>query len=229
MSLILDALRKSEAERRRGQSPDLFATPVVPGALPRPTWLRYWPVPIIALLLLAALFMFRQEPSAEPDVEDAGQRSNDAMAAPSAPATDSPAQSSDAASDSHDSPAVRQPALAPTPPFAHGTPVRPVVASAPIDPAAQRSAAIVVRTESTDSADETLPPISVLGSADRAALPALKLSMHVFADEPGKRFAIIDGQRVSEGATIGPAVVVAIRRDGVVLDINGRRVLLPRP
>ena len=84
-------------------------------------------------------------------------------------------------------------------------------------------------TAPANAADESLPPISVLDAMDRAALPALKLSMHVFADEPGKRFAIIDGQRVTEGATLGNAVVVAIRRDGVVLDVNGRRVLLPRP
>ena len=43
MSLILDALRKSEAERRRGQSPDLFAaTPGAPApGRERP---RVWPL-----------------------------------------------------------------------------------------------------------------------------------------------------------------------------------------
>ena len=53
--------------------------------------------------------------------------------------------------------------------------------------------------------------------------------MHVYSDEPARRFAIIDGQRVAEGARLGPGVVAQIRRDGVVIDIDGRRVLLPKP
>ena len=43
------------------------------------------------------------------------------------------------------------------------------------------------------------------------------------------RFAIVDGQRIVEGTQLGGAVVTQIRRDGVELDVNGRRVLLPRP
>jgi general secretion pathway protein B len=69
----------------------------------------------------------------------------------------------------------------------------------------------------------------VLDTGTRSSLPALKLSMHVFNNEPARRFAIIDGQRVTEGAQLGSATVVEIRRDGVVLDVGGRRVLIPRP
>ena len=53
--------------------------------------------------------------------------------------------------------------------------------------------------------------------------------MHVYNSEPARRFAIIDGQRVTEGAQLGAAVVTEIRRDGVVLDVGGRRVCVPRP
>ena len=57
MSLILDALRKSEAERRRGQSPDLFASPPVAGT-PRPRpWSRVLPVLLLVALPLAAMFV----------------------------------------------------------------------------------------------------------------------------------------------------------------------------
>ena len=57
----------------------------------------------------------------------------------------------------------------------------------------------------------------------------MKLSMHVYNPDPALRFAIIDGQRVGEGAQLGSAIVLEIRRDGVLLDVSGRRVLLPRP
>ncbi|HEY5803709.1 MAG TPA: general secretion pathway protein GspB [Lysobacter sp.] len=59
MSLILDALRKSEAERRRGQAPDLYAElpPLVSRvATRRPAW-PWWLV--AGLALLAALWMLR--------------------------------------------------------------------------------------------------------------------------------------------------------------------------
>jgi general secretion pathway protein B len=57
----------------------------------------------------------------------------------------------------------------------------------------------------------------------------MKLSMHVYDPDPARRFAIIDGQRVTEGSQLGSATVVEIRHDGVLLDVSGRRVLLPRP
>ena len=81
-------------------------------------------------------------------------------------------------------------------------------------------------------AAESEPPavtLAALSAERRNQLPPLKLSMHVYAEEAGKRFAIIDGQRITEGSMIGNAVVRAIRRDGVLLDIDGGNYLLPRP
>jgi general secretion pathway protein B len=71
--------------------------------------------------------------------------------------------------------------------------------------------------------------VAVLDAGTRSGLPAMKLSMHVFNSDPARRFAIIDGQRVTEGSRLGSATVVEIRRDGVVLEVGGTRVLLPRP
>ena len=53
--------------------------------------------------------------------------------------------------------------------------------------------------------------------------------MHVYGDDPAKRFAIVDGKRVGPGSLLGTGVVEAIRRDGVVVNINGQRLLLPKP
>ena len=61
MSLILEALRKSEAERRRGEAPDLFQPDVVARTTaspsPRP-WL--WAAPV--LLLLPLLYWWPRAP-----------------------------------------------------------------------------------------------------------------------------------------------------------------------
>ena len=75
-----------------------------------------------------------------------------------------------------------------------------------------------------------LPGLEALAATDRSALPPLKLSMHVYADTPAQRFVILDGQRLGEGASPANGVVLEeIRRDGLVLSVNGQRLLLARP
>jgi general secretion pathway protein B len=101
-----------------------------------------------------------------------------------------------------------------------------VVARAALPPAPAPSDVAPV---AAPPAEDALPTLAILSPGERAALPALKLSMHVWNETPAKRFAIVDGQRIVEGAQLGGAVVTQIRRDGVELDVNGRRVLLPRP
>src|SRR4051812_20874319 len=64
MSLILDALRKSEAERRRGQSPSLYAQTPVPSATLRPAWLPWLPVAGGVLVLVAAAVWFMRDADA---------------------------------------------------------------------------------------------------------------------------------------------------------------------
>jgi general secretion pathway protein B len=66
-----------------------------------------------------------------------------------------------------------------------------------------------------------------LSSDERQQLPALKVSMHMWASDAANRFAIIDGTRVNEGDRLGPATVEAIEQDGVLLSWQGRRIRLP--
>lgn len=67
MSLILEALRKSEAERRRGQVPGLHAGPA-PGLVPLrdrpPAWL--WPALAVGALVLAIALWMLGRPSPPP-------------------------------------------------------------------------------------------------------------------------------------------------------------------
>ena len=76
------------------------------------------------------------------------------------------------------------------------------------------------------SGDRTLH-LSDLDPEQRKSLPPLKLSMHMWNDDPAQRFVILDGNRLREGDRIGDAVVTAISREGVVLDWEGRRLLVP--
>ncbi|WP_158635667.1 general secretion pathway protein GspB, partial [Vulcaniibacterium tengchongense] len=77
-------------------------------------------------------------------------------------------------------------------------------------------------------ADPTAAPLRLaeLGPGERQQLPPLKMSMHLWAPDPARRFAIVDGVRVGEGDRIGAAVVEAIVQDGVILNWQGRRLRL---
>lgn len=247
MSLILDALRKSEAERRRGQSPDLYGANASTPA-PRRDGFRHWPILAGgALVLVAVALLFW--PHAPPDIDAGTPAGASATATRAATRVDAAptaaALTAVAPTAATQMPISAQPALAPTPPTPSSVtlatlraPAR-LAADAPAPaattPVAPPTPAPTQMPTPTPASVEPAPPrddlptLAILAAGERAALPPLKLSMHVWNSDPAQRFAIVDGQRLTEGATIGSAVVAEIRHDGVVLDVNGRRVLLPRP
>jgi general secretion pathway protein B len=77
--------------------------------------------------------------------------------------------------------------------------------------------------------DELLPSISEINLTGAQALPELHLDVHVYATKPGDRFVYINMRKYRQGAVLqeGPAVEL-IRRDGVILNFQGLRFLLPR-
>jgi general secretion pathway protein B len=228
MSLILDALRKSEAERRRGKSPDLFAGLPTPTASRRPELLRLWPWFALAALGLVAVSVFWIAREADaPAVVESAQRvaADDQSATMEAPVESPPPAGTTPAP-------TAQPMQASAPPPAvvpQAAPANAVAAPMPSIPPPPAAVAPTMPEPVAENPAESLPPIAVLTASERASLPPLKLSMHVWDSEPAKRFAIIDGHRLGEGAVVGSGVIEEIRRDGVVLDIGGRRILLPRP
>ena len=238
MSLILDALRKSEAERRRGQAPDLFApvaARIVPGSKQ--------PIAIIvialATILAAAAIVFWP---GQPPRTPASNNDIDTAAVPAHEDIAPMAATSHSASASVPAPVPKPRPAAVAETIRKPVQVSPIAASppqeippAPINPPASVDNSSVaplvpdvVDTSAGDS-EPALPTLATLDSATRATLPPLQLSMHVWNQDATRRFAIIDGQRLGEGGKLAGAVVAEIRRDGVVLDIGGRQFLLPRP
>lgn len=214
MSLILDALRKSEAESRRGEAPGLFSALPTPGARVvqrrsnRPAWIASV---VVALAVLAAVAWWYLAPATTAPTEVARSSVPTPTIAPVAPATPAPPPVVVVA--------LPKPAPAPDvkqPPEETPVAVAPTLAPADTSPVAEPPL-------------ESLPTLATLDQAERTGLPPLKLSMHVWSEAPNARLAIIDGQRVMEGSAIGESIVVEIRRDGVVLELHGRRYLLPRP
>lgn len=283
MSLILEALRKSEAERQRGRAPGLFVEQMPARAHARraPT---LWPWLLVAVLVATGLGWAwwqgrRPEPAAVADLAApaAGSASDatpgstrDAAIAPGAidaPPTPAPVAPNSVAPDAAMPVSQIPDPVAATPPASERVPASPADTSPPIETASTADSQVIAPTPapspisappSTRVSDKTapvvpaapisppsfssipaaaaadsepaIPTVASLSAAERAQLPPLKLSMHVYADAPGQRFVILDGQRLGEGATpSGGIVLEQIRRDGIVLSVNGQRVLLKRP
>ena len=76
---------------------------------------------------------------------------------------------------------------------------------------------------------EILPSISEINLTGAQALPELHLDVHVYATKPADRFVYINMRKYHEGAVLqeGP-LVERIRRDGVVLNYQGLKFVLPR-
>jgi general secretion pathway protein B len=74
-----------------------------------------------------------------------------------------------------------------------------------------------------------VPSINDLSPQATAGLPALGVSLHVYASQPAERFVFLNGRRYQEGAQLaeGPTLE-RITPDGVILNHRGLRFLLPR-
>jgi hypothetical protein len=102
---------------------------------------------------------------------------------------------------------------------ASAEPEPPAVALAPAEPP------VTAQAPTTE-----LPRFAELSVAERADTPDLSFSLHVFSEDPQSRFVVFNDRRLSEGAQISPRLkLVEIRRDGAVVEIDGRPVLVSRP
>lgn len=217
MSLILEALRKSEAERQRGRAPGLFVAQAgVPAPARRaPGWA--WALGALLVAVLVAWGLREWQRGAPVAVAPAAPAAVPIAAAVPLPSPPPPLPR-------HAPPSLPRPAPSPSP--------EPATAPTPASTATLTSvpAPALPDTDSPAVTEPSLPSLAQLPAAERAQLPALKLSMHVYADDPAQRFVILDGRRLGEGASPAAGVVLEqIRRDGLVLSVNGQRLLLARP
>lgn len=230
MSLILEALRKSEAERQRGRAPGLFVEqrPARSRGRRVPSWA--WVLGALPLAVLLA-WGWREWQRAEVVLvtPPAPSAATVAEARPTqvAPRTEVAPREPGALAPITLAPAAA-PAAAPAPAPAPVAAPAPAVVASPAAPSVPPP--MPAEPASPAPPIATLPGLGALSATDRAGLPPLKLSMHVYADAPAQRFVILDGQRLGEGASPASGVVLEeIRRDGLVLSVNGQRLLLARP
>jgi general secretion pathway protein B len=232
MSFILDALKKSEIERQRQSIPGLVDTG---GSRPRrrPTWAIALAALLAVNLLVLILVLMRGSGAARnaAPAQTAAQtaQSGPPRAAPRTPETSAPKSD-------HFSPMDAPPVYAPEIPV-DSAPADRVQAPPAAEPAQEAAHAAHRRdpvltegkSNAADNDEETLPSINELNLTGERSLPELHLDVHVFATKASDRFVYINMRKYREGATLqeGPALE-RIRRDGVVLNYQGLRFLLPR-
>lgn len=225
MSFILDALKKSEAERARQIGPTLLEVRVAPP--PR----RYpiWAAAIAALLLingtLLVYLLRRPSGSESPTVISLPPSPAPSATAAPAPANNAPPVAASPAAPTLVPPdaAARNGVAAPPASDSNGSEEagnpadnEPAVASAPT------SGHVTVQRD-TSGGYASLPNASEIGGN----LPDLRLDLHVYADKPEDRSALINMHRVREGDVLPEgARVLAITREGVALEYRGQDFML---
>lgn len=227
MSFILDALRKSEAARRRSEAPDLFAA--MPAATEPPRARAAWPLwllgTVAAISLIAVLWLLAQRAPPAQEVSEAPLASSTADAtAETAPADNIAATTPIAAPTPVPTPPPTPPSMDREPPPAAMTtakppPVTPLPPTRDLPPPLPEAA--VVAPPPAPPARGGITSLADLDPATRKLLPPLKLSMHLWNETPAQRFVIVDGQRLREGDVLGEIVIERITRDGAVLVWRG--------
>ncbi len=232
MSFILDALKKSEMERQRQTVPGLMDTRIAPGRRRLPTWAAALAVLLGINLIVLTVILTRSSAKAPPLTAPPDR-------AGSQPIDRSPGAAALPAAADHFSPLDTAPVYAPEIPVPVET--HPKVSPSPSGRAAAaggvESGGRPLRRPDPRLSDEdtqadnreVLPSISEINLTGAQALPELHLDVHVYATNPADRFVYINMRKYHEGARLqeGPTLE-RIRRDGVVLDSEGVRFILPR-
>lgn len=206
MSYILEALKKSEQERRLGHVPDISVLQEAPPRAPQ-RWQRWLLAALLVNLLVLLIVAWR--PWARP----ATDAPTPTVAAPE-PVAPAAVPTIDPATTPHD--------VMPLPPPVTTTPLEP-------PPAPVVSAAEPV-IEPVSPLPPEPPRWQDLPADQRSALPAPRIDVHVFAQDPARRFVLIELRKYHEGDRLDSgATVEAIRNDGIVLSYQGQHYRVDRP
>lgn len=224
MSFILDALKKSEADRQRQSTPGIADVAEARDRNSTPRWL--WIVMgllAVNLVVLAVLLMRpAQEPVSPAVAVPPAATSQPAQTAEPMPTTEAatreaPSSFSELVSEARQrSPAAERDEPDPVPE------APPVVEPAARQPPATQSSAPSTLTQ-------VYPTLNELRASRSVQLPDLHLDIHVYAERASERFVFINMNKYSEYATLAEGPTVSeIVPEGVILDYRGRKFLLPR-
>lgn len=231
MSYILDALRKSEQERQRGKVPDLNSYKDEPvQELPRHNAWPWIALAAVAISVAAVAIIWTSGRGSAPVPQPAGT-----MTAPvvsKAPVVQTPTVSTPQPTVSVPAP---KPVAVPDPvPTAQPQPVsqtvvvdsRPPVQSAPTVVAPQQESIFEAEPPQSDYSAPApsvayMPQLEELSPSDRAGIPDMTFSSHMYSSMPRFRSIIINGKRLKEGEYFNQNLQVREITDKGVIMSNG--------
>lgn len=204
MSLILDALRKSDRQRTRQAAERLRYGPGAASAPVLPRWLLGGLLASV-LLLAVALFLALQQSYVRQDARSAAGAEKEIM---------------------ENEPAVAV-AIRPLGNELGGNPRPPSATAVPPGTAIAEPAPVDTGRASIE--DLNAIPLNALPVNVRARLPRLHVDIHAWSEVPQARFVLINLRRYQEGDRLqeGP-MLRRILPDGVVLEADGLLFSLPR-
>lgn len=236
MSFILDALRKSEAERQRQDGPTLLEVRPSRPQRRMPLWVIGLGVLLLLNMGVLLWFLLRTPPEAARATHAGASApaSVTASAASTRPSGPPPVETAPVAAN----PLSVSPPVAAAPPAPHLTPSSSVAAGASPPPRViAPTPAVAAAPRAAPAAKSAKPPPEASDSAANlpdyshvaSGLPALRLDLHSYSPEPDQRYALINMHKVREGDTLpeGPRVQ-QILPEGVVLSYNGTEFVLGR-
>jgi general secretion pathway protein B len=233
VSLILDALRKSETQRQQLGGVSLADLPEGKRSAP-PWWLYGVGVLLLANAVLLLVVLLRPNNPASPAAAtpiDANTQANSAAMSPTTvPAQQyTPHAGVTSQTTNLDSQAIQSTPLADatltTPPAIYEEVDRSVMEAASSTP---EGPTLVRPTAMSSRQDQA--KIDLFTSSPPASTPSLHLDMHVYAPASSGRFVFINGRKYIEGQRLseGPTLETIVP-EGVILSLNGTRWRQERP
>lgn len=227
MSYILDALRRADAERDRGNVPGIHAQgygapPASAAAATTPPWV-WLGAGALAVAVAGGLAWIVVGPSGRGAVDATTAA---APAAAPAPATVSPAAPPPSALAAPPAVAATRPSETVAPPVSRPRTEPSAVARKPKPAAAPAST--TAPTEARPSATaEKVYAVAELPDDIRRQLPALTVGGSMYSGKPADRLLILNGQVAHEGDKVGNDLVLQqIRLKSAVLNFKGYRYIL---
>lgn len=243
MSYILDALRKAERDRQLGRTPTLEDVTHAPLSAKKagPSARTLALIGLVLGLAIALVLVMGRSP--DPALTEAPIVVNDAPApAPvvpgAAPVQDSsvalpdpiePALNVDTATESLDDllDPLAQASVTAEPVQAEPEPPAATSTETPVDVASVAEAAPAPAISEPQAA---VGPklLRDLPESYRSQFPVLRVDVHVYDEEPTKRWVMVNGAKYLEASTLaeGPRIS-EISAEGMVLDYRGEVVLVP--
>ena len=216
MSFILDALKKSEADRQQQASGEFSSIPTAAGSAGPPRWI--WALGALLLLNVVVLVALATRGK---DNDSVARVPEEAATETLAPTRATVEQGfADRLRESRPPP---QPTVRDEEPS--GAASQPARAAAPAEPDPGPGAGVV----DTASSPQALPTLTEIRLNDGVQLPDMNLDIHVYGESAADRFVFIDMKKLQEGDTLETgASLEEITPGGVIMNYRGTRFMLPR-